>query len=177
MNDSLILVDLDDNEIGCATKAEAHEKGLLHRAFSVFLYKYIGQTPYMLIHRRAKEKYHSGGLWTNSCCSHPRQGESIHEAVHRRLQEELGVNAETKEIFSFVYYHRFTPNCAEYECDHVLIGEFHSEVESYCKNEISDVRWISFDELKESVKNSPEMYTPWFIIALEKVINTIEEDK
>lgn len=177
MNDSLILVDLDDNEIGCATKAEVHEKGLLHRAFSVFLYKYIGQNPYMLIHQRANGKYHSGGLWTNSCCSHPRHGERVNEAVHRRLQEELGVSAETKEIFSFVYYHRFTPKCVEYECDHVFVGEFDSEVESYCKSEISDVRWISFDELKESVKILPEIYTPWFIIALGKVIKAIEEAK
>ena len=177
MDDLLILVDLNDNEIGFATKAEAHEKSLLHRAFSVFLYKYINQKFYMLIHQRAEGKYHSGGLWTNSCCSHPRKGESINEAVHRRLREELGVSAETKEIFNFVYYHRFTPKCAEYEFDHVLIGEFDSEVESYCKSEIADVRWISFDELKESVKNSPEMYTPWFIIALGKVISTIEESK
>ena len=177
MNDSLILVDLNDNEIGCATKTEAHEKGLLHRAFSVFLYKKTGQKLYMLIHQRAEGKYHSSGLWTNSCCSHPRQGESINEAVHRRLREELGVSAQAKEIFSFVYYHRFTPKCTEYEFDHVLIGEFDSEVKDYCKSEISDVRWISFDELKEGVKNSPEMYTPWFIIALRKVINTIEESK
>ena len=176
MNDMLILVDMDDNEIGYATKSAAHENSLLHRAFSVFLYRYIDDRPYMLIQQRAKEKYHSGGLWTNSCCSHPRIGERLTEAVHRRLQEELGVDTTTKEVFSFVYYHRFTDKCAEFEYDHVLIGEYNSEIENYSKEEISDVQWIPFDELKNSVKNSPEIYTPWFIIALEKAISAIEVD-
>lgn len=118
--DQLILVDLDDVPIGSAGKAEVHRRGLLHRAFSVFLTD--GER--MLLQRRSRGKYHSGGLWANACCSHPRAGESLEQAVPRRLKEELGISCPVEELFSFHYFSQYGPQLFEYELDHVFLGRW-----------------------------------------------------
>ena len=125
MEDQLIRVDIYDKEVGYGTKEEVHRKGLLHRAFSVFLV----DDDRMLIQKRHREKYHSGGLWANSCCSHPRKDESLEEAVERRLEEELGVQAPCRELCHFVYYMKFSEDMHEYELDHVFVGSYDGEVQ------------------------------------------------
>ena len=173
MKNELILVDTNDKEIGYADKEEVHEKALLHRAFSVFIYTLKENEPYMLIHKRALNKYHSGGLWTNSCCSHPGKDESIEAAVSRRLKEELGISADVKELYSFTYYHRFTANCAEFEYDHVFIGRYDETDIPYSHDEIAEIRWISLKDLEKSIMSEPDDYTPWFMIAAPRVIEAI----
>ena len=167
--EKVVLVDYQDQMIGEMEKLEAHKQGKMHRAFSVFLY-HDGK---MLIHKRAKEKYHCGGLWTNSCCSHPRMNESYDEAVKRRLLEELGVTCLTKEIFSFMYYYQFPNGLTEYELDHVYIGEYTKEV-VFDPEEIETVEWIPYEDLKKDVLENPSKYTPWFIIALPRVLEVLE---
>lgn len=168
----ILKVDLQDNIIGYGTKDECHKTPILHRAFSVFLYS--GNK--MLIQQRAMHKYHSGGLWTNSCCSHPKKDETIEEAVLNRLGEELGIYCECKECFSFAYYHKFNQSLYEYEVDHVFIGQYSGDV---CINEdeAMDYKWIDIDDLLEDVKKKPEKYTVWFITALPKVVEIIKKNK
>ena len=168
--EKVVLIDFDDQVIGEMEKMQAHEEAQLHRAFSVFLY----HDDKMLIHKRATEKYHCGGMWTNSCCSHPRIHETYDEAVNRRLYEELGVKCEVKELFSFVYYYQFSNGLTEFELDHVYIGEYTGDVE-VDPSEIEEVKWISFDELKEDIKMNPTKYTPWFVVALTRVLKEIED--
>ena len=120
MEDQLILVDYDDQETGSMGKLEVHQKHLLHRAFSVFIFN-GGK---VIIQRRADHKYHSGGKWANTCCSHPRAGETLEEAVQRRLKEEAGIECPVKEAGSFIYYAPFDDGLAEYEYDHVFVGEY-----------------------------------------------------
>ena len=123
MNDDIILVDIFDSEIGHTDKDDAHRRGLLHRAFSVFVI-HDGR---MLIQKRSRDKYHSGGLWTNACCSHPREGESLDQAVPRRMREELGFSSRAEELFSFVYRHVFSDGLVEYEFDHVFLADYDGE--------------------------------------------------
>ena len=167
--EKVVLIDFDDTAVGEMEKMQAHEEGKLHRAFSVILY----HGDKMLIHKRASEKYHCGGLWTNSCCSHPRIYETYDEAVKRRLDEELGVSCDVKEIFSFVYYYQFSNGLTEFELDHVYIGEYSGDVQ-VDPNEIEEVKWISFADLKEDIKENPTKYTPWFVVALKRVLQEIE---
>src|SRR4030042_2763439 len=117
--EKIILVDENDREIGTEEKLKTHEQGKLHRAFSIFVFNSKGE---LLLQRRAKGKYHSGGLWTNTCCSHPREGEKLEEAVHRRLKQEMGLDCPLKEAFSFIYKVRFENGLFEHELDHVFIG-------------------------------------------------------
>lgn len=161
----VILVDENDNEIGTEEKISAHKKGLLHRAFSIFIFDSKGR---MLIQKRKKDKYHSGGLWTNACCSHPRPGEDINEAVHRRLKEEMGFDTQLKEIFSFIYKATFDNGLTEYEYDHVFIGFYDGDVHPN-PEEAEDYKWIEVEELTKDVAQHPEKYTVWFKIALPKV--------
>ena len=169
MNQDVILVNLHDEPVGTATKEEAHRRGDLHRAFSVFLY----HEDRLLIQQRAFHKYHSGGLWANACCSHPRPGEALEDAVRRRLKEEAGIECEVKEIFSFVYKHRFAEDLYEHEYDHVFLGE-------YCGDpvpnpeEIEAFRWISFGDLKRELAEDPENFAPWFVIAAPRVLECME---
>ena len=166
--DQLILVNMNDEEIGTAAKTETHKKGLLHRAFSVFLFD--GNT--LLVQQRALHKYHCGGLWANTCCSHPRPGESIIPAAVRRLREELAIDLpETalREVHSFVYRACFTNGVTEYEYDHVLVGEY-SGAFACNPEEVADVRRIDLDELKESMRTEPEKYTPWFITSIKEAV-------
>ena len=168
MDEYIILVNLDDEPEGYATKEEAHRTGALHRAFSVFLHN--GSR--LLIQQRAQNKYHSPGLWANTCCSHPRKGEELEEAVKRRLMEEAGIECSVKEVFSFVYKHKFNDELYEHEYDHVFLGEYSGE---YTMNpvEVQAFKWIEAKELLEDIKNHPEKYASWFKIAAPKVIDMI----
>ena len=163
--DRLILVDAFDNPVGEMGKADAHVEGRLHRAFSVFL---VGEKG-MLVQRRAADKYHSGGLIANACCSHPRVGESLIDAVPRRMAEELGFSCPVKEIFAFVYRAPVGNGLIEYEYDHVFLGRYDGEV-SPNPEEIDEVFWISYDTLSERLLETPEQFAPWFVIAAPRVL-------
>ncbi|MBP0973206.1 MAG: isopentenyl-diphosphate Delta-isomerase [Oscillospiraceae bacterium] len=167
--EELILVDLDDREIGTMDKAEAHRLGRLHRAFSVF----IVDGDRMLIQQRNRGKYHSGGLWANACCSHPRHGETLPEATERRLREELGISCELRELFDFVYFSRYADDLFEYEYDHVFVGEYSGECR-FDSGEIERLRWIRFDELKQELLTEPEHFCSWFRIAAPKVMRLLQ---
>lgn len=173
MQDELILVDVFDHQVGKASKTECHRRGLLHRAFSVFLYR-DGK---LAIQQRAADKYHSGGLWSNSCCSHPRDGEGLADAVNRRLYEELGVTCKCEELFSFVYHHKFQDNLFEYEYDHVYIGEYNGKI-VLNPQEAMDLKWVSYEELAEDLVSSPEKYSVWFLSAAPEVLaHLIQKEK
>ncbi len=164
MEDTLILVDLEDRETGTGPKLQVHRENRLHRAFSVF----IVDGDRMLIQRRAFDKYHSGGLWANACCSHPRAGEKLSDAVQRRLAEELGIEAAVRELFSFVYFQQYD-GLSEYEYDHVFLAEYSGDVR-YDRNEVEEVMWIELSELARDVTDNPQKYCTWFIIALPEVL-------
>lgn len=172
-SDNLICVDALDRQIDVANKEHCHREGILHRAFSIFLF-YDNK---ILLHKRAENKYHSGGLWTNSCCSHPRNGEKIAEAVSRRLAEELGVRCQCVEVGEFLYRHKFSEDLFEYEYDHVFIGEYTGEVHPNPK-EISEYKWVDKNELIKIMNDTPEMFTVWFFTAVQialKYINSSPE--
>lgn len=168
MNEKLILVDLEDNEIGSGEKQWVHENGKLHRAFSVF----IIDGDRMLLQRRNVSKYHSGGLWANACCSHPRVGETLEEAVKRRLLEEVGVSSSCEEMFHFVYRSVYENGLTEYEYDHVFLGHYSGAVNP-SKEEIDDVSWVDIAELKRDVIINPWNYASWFLIALPRLLESI----
>lgn len=169
--ENVVLVNMRDDKIGLEEKMAAHEKALLHRAFSVFLY----HDDKILLQKRASSKYHCGGLWTNTCCSHPRDGETVTEAAIRRLKEEVDIVVkELEEIHSFVYHYPFANGLTEFEYDHILVGEYKG---SYSSNpeEVDEMKWVQVDELLADIQKNPKVYTPWFIVALMKVIEYIEE--
>ncbi len=167
MEEKIILVDGDDREVGIMEKMEAHREGKLHRAFSIFVFNRQEQ---LLLQKRAKTKYHSGGLWTNTCCSHPRKGESLEEAAHRRLKEEMGFDCRLEEVFRFAYRVEFDNGIIENELDHVFVGRFDG-VPVPNPSEADDWKWVSIDELRKDIKKNPSNYTYWFRIAVEKVIS------
>jgi isopentenyl-diphosphate delta-isomerase len=171
MEDRVILVDENDKEIGSEEKLEAHKTGKLHRAFSIFTFNSKGE---MLLHRRARAKYHSGGMWSNTCCSHPRVGEPLKEAVHRRLVEEMGFDCDLKEAFYFIYRAE-VGNLTEHELDHVFVGEYDGEVIPD-PEEVEDYKWVTIESLREDMQKYPEAYTEWFKIALEDAIQFYEEN-
>lgn len=166
MNEMVILVDENDKEIGTEEKMKTHKEGKLHRAFSIFIFNSKGE---MLLQKRAKSKYHSGGLWSNACCSHPRPEENLEQSTHRRLKEEMGFDCDLQKAFHFVYKTSLDNNLTEYEFDHVFIGEYDEEVKIN-QNEAEDFKWVSIDTLKEDVEKNPENYTVWFKIALSEVL-------
>ena len=170
-SEELILVDTHDNPIGFETKLKAHENGgKLHRAFSIFVFDGAGR---MLLQRRAKKKYHFGGLWTNACCGHPRKGEDLREAAHARLWQEFGFGTETDEVFSFVYRALDAKSgLSEYEFDHVLCGEFAGKPRPD-PDEIDDWKWIELAELLADLETNAHAYTPWFKIAVHQVIENL----
>lgn len=159
------MVDEYDNEIGLMEKMEAHQKAFLHRAFSVFIFNGNGE---MLLQQRAFSKYHSGGLWTNACCSHPRAGETTLSAAQRRLKEELGFDAPIHEVFAFIYKAAFENGLAEHEFDHVFTGIFEGNIH-FNKEEVADVKYMAVEDVKQSMQQQPELYTAWFHIAFEKM--------
>lgn len=166
--EELILVDADDNPVGFETKLAAHESGgKLHRAFSVFVFDRMGR---MLLQRRAKKKYHFGGLWTNACCGHPKRGEKLPDAARVRLGEEFGFDAEVEEVFSFVY--RATDpgsGLTEHEFDHVFYAGFEGEPRPD-PDEIEAWKWVTPAELTTDLSTNPQDYTPWFVISAPRVI-------
>ena len=166
MSEEITLVDLNDEVIGYGTKEEVHRSGQLHRAFSVF----IINEGRMLLQKRSLSKYHSGGLWSNACCSHQRKGEVLSEAVHRRMQEELGFDCDLEEQFTFIYRTCFENGIIEYELDHVFVGSCDPQI---CADpeEVSETRWVGFDELKAEMLEHPQRFSSWFIIAAPKVMD------
>lgn len=173
MIENVIIVDKNDKQIGTMEKMEAHKKAKLHRAFSVFIFNSKNQ---MLLQQRAADKYHCGGLWTNTCCSHPRPDEDIMDAAHRRLKEEMGFDTTLQEMLSFVYKAPFENGLTEHEFDHVFFG-FHDDGIKPNKKEVSDYKYVSIDEIVQDVKAHPDRYTPWFKIILNKVVQHIKNNK
>lgn len=157
----LVLVNENDEPVGLMEKMAVHKNALLHRAFSVFLFNSSGQ---MLLQRRALEKYHSGGLWTNTCCSHPFPDETLVQAASRRMKEELGVDALAEPAFNFIYKAALDNELTEHEFDHVLVGTYDGEVFPN-KDEVSDYCYMSMQELRASLQENPQQYTAWFKIA------------
>ena len=163
--EEVILVDINDNPTGVADKMSAHLEGKLHRAFSIFIFNTEGK---MLLQRRALSKYHSGGLWTNACCSHPLPNENTLAAASRRLKEELGFETAIEKIFDFVYKAEFENGLTEYEFDHVFAGEFDGAI-NFNKEEVMEMSVESISSIKESMSAAPEKYTAWFQIAFPNV--------
>ena len=159
--EQVILVDERDEPVGVAEKMKAHEQGWLHRAFSVFIFNSKGE---MLLQRRALHKYHSGGLWTNACCSHPCPGEEILLAARRRLKEEMGFDVPVEKVFDFMYRTEFDNGLTEHEFDHVLAGEYDSKVE-FNQNEVMDYCYKDMQGIRLSLEEYPEKYTAWFHLA------------
>ncbi|MRI00394.1 isopentenyl-diphosphate Delta-isomerase [Kriegella sp. EG-1] len=165
MNEEVvILVNENNEELGTMPKMEAHEKAVLHRAFSVFIMNNNGET---MLQQRAADKYHSPLLWTNTCCSHQRIGESNIEAGRRRLQEEMGFDTELKELFSFVYKAPFDNGLTEHELDHVMMGYYNNEPKINT-NEVANWQWMKPALIKEDIEKFPEKYTAWFKIIFER---------
>jgi len=168
----VILVNESDEAIGAMEKMEAHEKGLLHRAFSVFIVNDAGE---VLIQQRALDKYHSGGLWTNTCCSHPYPGETTLDAAHRRLMEEMGFDCPLQEIFSFMYKNVFDNGLTEHEFDHVFVGTYNGPIAANT-SEVNSYKYMPASEILALMEAEPESFTVWFHRALPMVLqhlNTI----
>lgn len=165
----VILVDQNDVPIGTAEKLIAHQQNLLHRAFSVFIFRRNNQNEWeVLLQQRASKKYHSPDLWTNTCCSHPRPGEIILTAAARRLNEELGLTTSLKTIGNFIYQAKFPNGLAENEYDHVLIGEINFTTPIVMnEDEVQNISWLTHDALQLDYKKNREQFTPWFMQAYE----------
>ncbi len=164
--EKVILVDKTDHQIGEMEKQEAHIKGLLHRAFSIFIFNSKGE---VLLQQRAFHKYHSGGLWTNTCCSHPRNGETTIQAANRRLMEEMGMSCVLTEEFSFIYKAKLDNDLYEHELDHVLFGTT-DLLPQINKEEVADYKYSSFQDIQQEMKKYPDRYTAWFKICFDEVL-------
>lgn len=162
--ENVVLVNQQDEEIGLMAKMEAHEKAVLHRAFSVFIMNKNGET---MLQQRAEHKYHSPSLWTNTCCSHQRQGETNLQAGKRRLREEMGFETDLKELFWFIYKAPFDNGLTEHELDHVMIG-YYEDPPAINKDEVADWKWMRPDQIKEDIGDNPQNYTAWFKIIFER---------
>lgn len=162
--EEVILVNTEDEELGTMPKMEAHEKALLHRAFSVFVINQKGET---MLQQRAAHKYHSPLLWTNTCCSHQRLGETNLQAGKRRLKEEMGFETELIELFSFIYKAPFENGLTEHELDYVMIG-YYNEDPSINADEVASFKWMLPDDIKKDIAENPNQYTVWFKIIFDK---------
>ena len=171
--DYVVLVDSKDQAVGTMEKLEAHRIGALHRAFSIFIFNQEGE---MLLQKRALSKYHSPGLWTNACCSHPKPDELLIDAANRRLQEELNMVTDLSEVFDFTYHATFDNGLIEHEFDHVFFGQC-SETPSFNLEEVMELKWIDWPSLLKWVADEPNQFTPWFRIALPLVVNKVEQIK
>jgi len=169
MTEMVILVDPHDREIGIEEKIKAHRDGKLHRAFSVFVFNEKGE---VLLQQRAFNKYHSGGLWTNACCSHPRPGEAIEQAAGRRLQEEMGFACQLHRAFQFIYKAELDGGLIEHELDHVFIGTYSGAVHPDA-SEVADFRWHNVQAIKHDLKHSLAKYTVWFKLAFERALSFV----
>ncbi len=162
--EQVILVNEKDEQIGLMPKQEAHEKAVLHRAFSVFIFNNKKE---LMLQQRALHKYHSPGLWTNTCCSHQRDRESSLVAGKRRLKEEMGFTTDLKETTSFIYKAPFENGLTEYEYDHILVGNYNEEPNLNSK-EVASWKWMTMVAVQDDIKNNPENYTAWFKIIFDK---------
>jgi isopentenyl-diphosphate delta-isomerase len=171
--ENVILVDVHDNEIGLMEKMEAHEKGLLHRAFSVFIFNSKGE---ILLQKRSREKYHSGGLWSNTCCSHPRPGEGLGKAVSRRLMEEMGMNTKLFPTFSFQYKSNLDHNMIENELDHVFIG-YSNDLPKLNKKEVESYCYMSPELIELGLESHPDEYTTWLKICFKELMNHMNKNE
>lgn len=173
MKQEVVLVDKKNRKIGVEEKIKAHQEGRLHRAFSIFIFNSKGE---LLIQQRAVAKYHSGGLWSNTVCSHPRPNETYQQAVHRRLNEEMGFNCKLKKIFCFIYKNDFQNGLSENEYDCVFIGKFNGKPKPNTQ-EIMDYKWISVKELRQEIIKNENKYSIWLKLALEKIKSAQIEGK
>ncbi len=173
MEEQVILVNEKDEKIGLMPKMEAHEKALLHRAFSVFVFNNKEE---LLLQQRAKDKYHSPLLWANTCCSHQRDGETNINAGKRRLQEEMGFVCDLKEVTSFIYKAPFDNGLTEHELDHILVG-YYNENPIINKEEVASYKWLPLEVVKAEIADFPELYTEWFKIIFDKFYHFLEDSK
>ena len=173
MEEKVILVDESDNKIGLMPKMEAHEKAQLHRAFSVFVFNDKNE---LMLQQSAVSKYHSPLLWTNTCCSHQRDGETSLEAGVRRLEEEMGFVCDIEEVFSFIYKAPFDNGLTEHELDHVMIGKY-NRLPIINKEEVEAYKWMTLEKVKEDMAENPNIYTAWFKIIFEKSYDKIATHK
>lgn len=165
----VILVDENDVPTGTMEKLEAHQKGELHRAFSVFIFTSKGE---VLLQKRALHKYHSGGLWTNACCSHPIAGESMENTVQKRLTEEMGISCKLRKLFQYTYKAQLDNGLTEHELDHVFIG-YTDEQPQINPDEVSEWKYVEANSLLEHILQSPEQYTAWFRLIFPEVMKHI----
>jgi isopentenyl-diphosphate delta-isomerase len=172
IEEQVILVNKKDEQIGTMPKLEAHEKGVLHRAFSVFVLNDSGE---MMMQQRAACKYHSPLLWTNTCCSHQRVGESNIEAGKRRLFEEMGFVTELKDVVSFIYKATFDNGLTEHEFDHVLVGTY-NENPNINIDEVNNFKWMTLEQVKVDMELNPDIYTEWFKIIFDKFYKHLQEE-
>jgi isopentenyl-diphosphate Delta-isomerase len=171
MPEEVILVNEQDEQTGTIEKMEAHRKALLHRAFSVFIFNAKGE---MLLQQRALGKYHSPGLWTNACCSHPRPGEAVEEAAGRRLKEEMGIDTSLEKAFDFIYRTEFDNGLTEFEFDHVYTGTYNGYPQPD-RQEVNDYCFRSMEDIEEDLQKRPEKYTSWFKIAFPELSVKLKE--
>jgi isopentenyl-diphosphate delta-isomerase len=164
MQEEVILVNEGDEQIGVAEKIRAHKHAALHRALSIFVFNKEGQ---LLLQKRAQSKYHSGGLWSNTCCSHPRPGESIEAAAHRRLKQEMGFTCPLRKVSELIYRAELQNGLVEHEYDHILIGDFSGDPVPD-PSEVEDWRWVSVSDLMKEIQESPDLYSVWLQIILSK---------
>src|SRR5690606_15671056 len=169
----VVLVNENNEKIGLMPKLEAHQKALLHRAFSVFI---LNDKNELMLQQRAADKYHSPLLWANTCCSHQREGETNIEAGNRRLQEEMGFNTQLKELFSFIYKAPFDNGLTEHELDYVMIGYYNQEP-TINPDEVEAWKWMDIDEVRKDIQQNPDIYTAWFKIIFNEFYHYLEEHK
>jgi isopentenyl-diphosphate delta-isomerase len=169
----VILVDKNDTPKGIMDKMEAHRKGELHRAFSIFIFNSKRE---MLLQKRAMNKYHSGGLWTNACCSHPQPRENMLEAAQKRLQEEMGFTCSLENAFHFIYKAELENGLTEHELDYVLIGHYNGEPKINTQ-EVADWKYMPVDEIQQSIKLHPEQFAAWFKIAFDRVLEHVKQPR
>ena len=170
MEEFVVLVDREDNELGLMEKQQAHVAGLLHRAFSVFIFNSKGE---LMLQQRASSIYHSPTLWTNTCCSHPRENESYLEAAHRRLIEEMGFDCNLTFKFNFIYKANLDNGLTEHELDYVFVGVFDEEP-NLNPLEVMAYRWVEMEDLKKDIDKNPQNYTAWFKIIFDQYLSNIE---
>jgi isopentenyl-diphosphate delta-isomerase len=167
MPEMLVLVDEDDNEVGTEEKLATHQAGKLHRAFSIFLFNSRGE---MLITRRAPGKYHSPGLWTNTCCGHPRPGEALGDAARRRLREETGIVCEIARKSQFIYRAEFDNGLTEHELDHIFTGVYDGPLDAINPEEADAVEWVDPQQTLADMQTNPSRYTVWFRLSLKTAL-------
>jgi isopentenyl-diphosphate delta-isomerase len=173
VREELILVNEDDEAIGVEEKITAHLNGALHRAFSLFIFNSGGQ---LLVQKRTSTKYHSKGLWSNTCCGHPRPGESIEAASRRRLREEMGFDCGVEKVFEFVYRVKLDNGFYEHEYDHVLVGKFDG-TPSPNRDEVDDWDWVNLKKIRLDMQAHPDNYTYWFRISIDELCRSIKSSK